>query len=37
MKRTGGSRGGTGTFADPDDLLIDITGATGTISASSFI
>jgi serralysin len=26
-----------GAFADTDDLLIDITGATGTIGASNFI
>jgi Ca2+-binding RTX toxin-like protein len=26
-----------GTFFDPDDLLIDITGATGAITATSFI
>jgi len=28
---------GTATFTDPTDLLIDITGATGTIGASNFI
>ena len=27
----------TGTFADADDLLLDITGVTGTIAASNFI
>jgi hypothetical protein len=27
----------TGAFADADDLLLDITGATGTIATSNFI
>jgi hypothetical protein len=27
----------TGAFADADDLLIDLTGATGTIATSNFI
>ena len=27
----------TGAFADADDLLLDITGVTGTIGSSNFI
>ena len=27
----------TGAFADGDDLLVDITGVTGTIATSNFV